>query len=1209
MLDNASYLLDILAKTYKKERLSTICLISLVPREAERQSIRFCEKGGSSRILWQTPQLQPNQKTIGGNRMKMWKRLISVVIAAMMVFSLTVPAYAAGSVKLNKTKATIYVGDTLKLKLNNNKKSVKWSSSKKTVAKVSSKGKVTGIKAGKATIKAKVGKKTYTCAVTVKKPSLSKSSVTLSEGKFTTIKLNGGKIKSVKSSNKSVVTVSKSGKLTAKKAGKATVTVTSTKGKKYTCKVTVVKEKMYTVTFQSNGGSSVAAVKVANGKKLTAPQAPTRKGYVFTGWYTDSACTKKYDFAKTAVTKSITLYAGWTKAADLSYDGYTMKWQDEFNGTELNRKDWNVELHEPGWVNAELQAYVDDAENIRVQDGKLILKAHKDENGNITSGRVNTQGKHDYKYGLMEAKVKVPAGKGYLPAFWMMPTDENLYGQWPRCGEIDIMEVMGQDTKKSYGTIHFGNPHSESQGTKVLEKGDFSEEYHTFAVEWEPGLIKWYVDGNLIHQENDWYSTTENQGTVTYPAPFDQPFYVIFNLAVGGSWVGYPDDDAEVEGEFMVDYVRIYQKDSYDENVSAPEKEQAPMREADETGNYILNGDFSQDEDFSDNSGWDLMTQQGGDASAEIVDGALKITTVDAGSVDYSIQVVQTGVPAEKGATYRLTFDAWCDGEDRTAIVNVDAVDRGWSRYLPDTTINLTNEKQTFTFEYSMSGENDPNSRLEFNLGNTAPTSTMYLDNFRLEKIDQKEVTDDKGVLANGNYVYNGKFQEGTGRLAYWDIENAANAVISVTNEDAHDRRLKIVAPEGTSAETPVVVSQDKLAIAPNSAYALSYDADGDAGKTIQATLAGFPMDVTLTGESQTVKLSATTGDTAERKVVFTITEAGTYFIDNVSIVEDSLIKNGSFNADLAGYEPYVDGSASADYVVDSLQEDNAFSTTITNTGDADWKVQLKQSGVKLEEGQWYRLSLDMKSTLDRDVVVAIQRDGNTHNDDWTPYVQSVETLGAEYKTYALEFQMNPATEPKTDTNAVFNVAMGAVNGKQITESHRICIDNIVLEKIDAPAASDYDGGLIQNGDFSLGKNNWGVTVANWDSSVHASAVATTDEGSINFAIEDAGEEDWHVQLKQTGITLEGGKNYTVSLKAKSSVTRSIMVGVQNATNYTYYAGETVDLVAGEEQTITFPVNIAETDDDVAFYVSMGSPINGVEQPASDVTLSYISLK
>ena len=118
-----------------------------------------------------------------------------------------------------------------------------------------------------------------------------------------------------------------------------------------------------------------------------------------------------------------------------------------------------------------------------------------------------------------------------------MANDENVYGQWPRCGEIDCMEVMGQETNKAYGTIHYGNPHSESQGTYTIKGGaDFSDDFHTFTCDWEPGKITWYVDGVKYHEESEWHSTTVGQGTLAYPAPFDQPFYLLVNLAIGGSF-------------------------------------------------------------------------------------------------------------------------------------------------------------------------------------------------------------------------------------------------------------------------------------------------------------------------------------------------------------------------------------------------------------------------------------------------------------------------------------------------------------------------------------------------------------------------------------------------------------------------------------------------------------------------------------------------
>ena len=191
-----------------------------------------------------------------------------------------------------------------------------------------------------------------------------------------------------------------------------------------------------------------------------------------------------------------------------------------------------------------------------------IQKRNPDGSYSYTSGRVTTQNKHDFTYGLFVARAKVPAGKGYLPAFWMMPTDEQRYGQWPRCGEIDIMEVLGSETSTTYGTIHYGIPHKQNQGSfRIPDEGGFAADFHEFALEWLPEELIWYVDGKEIYRTDEWYSALEGQEKRPYPAPFDQPFHVILNLAVGGNWVGYPEDSSFISSDYEIDYVRIYQKD------------------------------------------------------------------------------------------------------------------------------------------------------------------------------------------------------------------------------------------------------------------------------------------------------------------------------------------------------------------------------------------------------------------------------------------------------------------------------------------------------------------------------------------------------------------------------------------------------------------------------------------------------------------------
>lgn len=891
---------------------------------------------------------------------------------------------------------------------------------------------------------------------------------------------------------------------------------------------------------------------------------------------------------------------------DLSYEGYNLKWEDQFEGDSLNRDDWNVELHDPGWVNNELQSYVDSPENIYIEDGSLVLKpvetVNEDGSVSYTSGRVNTQNKHDFKYGLFEARVKVPEGQGFLPAFWMMPTDENLYGQWPRCGEIDIMEVLGNDTDTSYGTIHYGNPHSESQGSYTLEEGTFSDEYHVFDVEWEPGKISWYVDGKLIHTEDNWYSATEGQGEVTYPAPFDQPFYIILNLAVGGNWPGNPDETTDIANSaYYIDYVKVYQKDSYDENVTKP-VEEVILRDPDENGNYVVNGDFSEKEDLTDDKDWIFLTALGGEAGAEIGDNEIAVNTVNEGTVDYSVQLVQPDLPMKQGGVYRLCFDAYADA-DRTMKVGVSAPDRSFRRYLEDTTISLTEEKQTYTLDFTMTDSDDANGRLEFNMGAAGSTAGIRISNVSLKKIDEIEITEgDKGILADGNYVYNGSFQEGEGRLGYWDVLKNDGAEVSVTNEN-NIRRLMVNAPEGTSADNPVIVSQSDLALSAGNTYAMSFTAEGEAGKNIMVKAAGQEYTAELTGAESAYdyKLTLDT-EPADTNLAFCFEEPGIYYVDNVRIEEDSLIKNGSFNAGFSGYEPYVDSSISSDvtYVVDSLNEDNAADFSINNTGDAAWKIQLKQNNVELEKGQWYRLSLDAKASIPRKLMFAIQRDGSG-DDDWTPYSgEKIVDLENDYNKYEIVFQMTGETDPK----AVLSISMGAVDGIQITEKHRICIDNINLEKIDAPDIGEQPAGenLLVNSDFASGNEGWENAVT-----APGAAEVSFENGRAVYNITDVGTEDWNVQLKQNGIVLEQGAHYKVTFKAKSSEARTIKLAMLSP-SYTWYGGADIALEKDQEKEVTVDFEMTEaTDMNTAMVVSMGA-IAGTETPASTIELSEFSL-
>jgi len=415
-------------------------------------------------------------------------------------------------------------------------------------------------------------------------------------------------------------------------------------------------------------------------------------------------------------------------------EGYSLLWNDEFDAADLDMSKWNYEPHEPGWTNSELQEYTESTDNVFVKDGKLVIKALKTEDGGYTSGKITGQNKTDFTYGKVCVSAKVPEGQGLWPAIWMMPTDEEHYGQWPKCGEIDIMEVLGSDTSIAYGTVHYGEPHAEQQKLYTLDGSKFSDDFHEYSVEWEPGEMRWYIDGNLYQTVNDWFTAVDGEDEKPYPAPFDQSFFVQLNLAVGGTWPGNPDATTDFsKAEFEVDYVRVYQKPEYDTNVKKPEKE---FRKALDDGNLIYNGDFAEAEALDDEDNWYFLLFEGGEGSAEIKDNTMIISSQKEGSVDYSIQLVQPSVPMEKGKKYRLSFDAWAD-EERRIITCVSAPTAGWVRYLADTGVKLSTEKQTFTFDFEMTYKDDNNGRLEFNLGHRVSTATVYIQNVRIEEITE----------------------------------------------------------------------------------------------------------------------------------------------------------------------------------------------------------------------------------------------------------------------------------------------------------------------------------------------------------------------------------------------------------------------------------------------------------------------------------------
>ena len=261
------------------------------------------------------------------------------------------------------------------------------------------------------------------------------------------------------------------------------------------------------------------------------------------------------------------LLSGCTGNRNKIPDGYKLFFEDEFEGSKLSSEYWSYEIGNGvgGWGNSEIEYYQE--ENAVVKDGQLHIIAKREESHgfNFTSARIKTANKVKFKYGIVEAKISLPNQKGMWPAFWMMPND-SVYGGWPHSGEIDIMEANGG---YEYGTscaIHYSMPggsHTYQTGYNNMNTRDYRSsinEFHIYKCDWQEESISMYVDDRLIQEfpRRNWSTTTVDKDT-NPNAPFDQDFYILFNLAISGNYVQGAEPEVDfASAEMVVDYVRVY---------------------------------------------------------------------------------------------------------------------------------------------------------------------------------------------------------------------------------------------------------------------------------------------------------------------------------------------------------------------------------------------------------------------------------------------------------------------------------------------------------------------------------------------------------------------------------------------------------------------------------------------------------------------------
>lgn len=260
-------------------------------------------------------------------------------------------------------------------------------------------------------------------------------------------------------------------------------------------------------------------------------------------------------------------------------DRWKLVWSDDFDGDKLDDSSWSYDIWKPRKVNDEDQAYTDRPKNVRVEDGMLVIEAHKEdyEGARYTSGRVHSSGKRDFLYGRFEARAKLPGGQGTWAAIWMLPSSPFTYATtcegvtdwqghdecdaWPNSGEIDIMEHVGYQMNHVHGTVHtrayYWRMWEQRKGRILLD--DVDSEFHVYALEWTPERIDMFVDD--AH-----YFTYVNEGKSWREWPFDQPFHWILNVAVGGAWgrSGGPIDDSIFPQRMYIDWVRVYEDTSAD---------------------------------------------------------------------------------------------------------------------------------------------------------------------------------------------------------------------------------------------------------------------------------------------------------------------------------------------------------------------------------------------------------------------------------------------------------------------------------------------------------------------------------------------------------------------------------------------------------------------------------------------------------------------
>ncbi|MGM0840418.1 MAG: carbohydrate binding domain-containing protein [Bacillota bacterium] len=775
---------------------------------------------------------------------------------------------------------------------------------------------------------------------------------------------------------------------------------------------------------------------------------------------------------KATLNGTITYKGEETSDASSFASPWSLVWNDEFNQAEIDRSKWTFDIgngftdaggaYVPGWGNNEKQYYTDRPENARTEDGKLLITVKKEEYEGFayTSSRLKTKGLFSKAFGKFEMKASLPVGKGYWPAFWMLPEDDK-YGGWAASGEIDILEAQGSNPQEAIGTIHYGEtwPNNKYTGAHyAFEDGSTIADEHVYSVEWEPGEIRWYVDGKLRQTQNNWYSKgTGNAASFTYPAPFDQPFHMLLNVAIGGNFDGEPTEDTMFPQSMDVDYVRVY--DLTGRPYKTPELpvfEQQPLPEEAkqplEDGNLIYNNGFDQEwEDVEGIAGvpgtdhWYFLTVPdfGGKANVSLdqVEGRnfAKVDVEDGGSQPYSVQLIQD-VSLGKGRYYRVSFDAKSTDSRNINVKVGGGAERGYSAYSDNEAFSLTDGVETYEMVFQMTEENDLAARVELNLG--LSKLPVWLGNVRVEEIPPVEVDPDasKPALPSGNLIYNGTFDQGfPDRLLFWNLVGSENA-----ESFGVDPEERVLSAKPLNETKDVQLVQKGVQLKALGEYDLTFDGMAESARDIQVEMRSKDGDtvyaaetIPLTADWESHGMTFTMPDVTDLESQLVILVGGStdeVKLDNVKLKKKAgpsganVIQNGSFDTDLDFWGNYIHFDASGGI----SSEDGQAKISIGNEGNEAWSVQLFQEGLKLESGVEYTLSFDASSSVDRAMEVTVENAG------YYRYLSEVVQLTENKARYEYTFTMS--ANDLTSLKFLLGKA-GSPLG-----AHDVVIDNVELK-------------------------------------------------------------------------------------------------------------------------------------------------------------------